>query len=139
VKTRTHVRNADNPADTKLPKSFVIRTGKTVLDPLSSVFSQLVIDFRRMMEPHTASRIRVCAMECTCLTASRSDMLTSSRIISPWLVRWECHISFFSLALRPGPIFGSLEHPAGQRYISRYTHIPSPKTSKTIRNHPKSR
>lgn len=59
VKKRTHVRNVEHPEDSKVPKSFVIRTGKTTFDPLSSVFSQLVSDVRRIMEPNTASRLRV--------------------------------------------------------------------------------
>ena len=59
VKKRTHVRKVDNPADPKVPKSFVIRTGKTTADPLSSVLAQLVLDVRRIMEPNTATRLRV--------------------------------------------------------------------------------
>jgi ribosome biogenesis protein SSF1/2 len=59
AKKRTHVRKADNPTDPKIPKSFVIRTGKTTVDPLSSVLAQLVLDVRRIMEPNTASRLRV--------------------------------------------------------------------------------
>ena len=59
VKRRTHVGRVDNPADPKIPKSFVIRTGKTTADPLSSVLAQLVLDVRRIMEPNTASRLRV--------------------------------------------------------------------------------
>jgi hypothetical protein len=59
VKKRTHVRKVDNPVDPKIPKSFVIRTGKTTADPTSSVLAQLVLDVRRIMEPNTATRLRV--------------------------------------------------------------------------------
>jgi ribosome biogenesis protein SSF1/2 len=59
VKKRTHVRKPENAGDLKVPKSFVIRTGKTQFDPTSSVLSQLVLDFRKIMEPNTASRLRV--------------------------------------------------------------------------------
>lgn len=59
VKKRTHVRKVDNPTDPKIPKSFVIRTGKTTADPASSVLAQLVLDFRKIMEPNTATRLRV--------------------------------------------------------------------------------
>jgi hypothetical protein len=59
VKKRTHVRTVENASDSKVPKSFVIRSGRTILDPLSSVFSQLVLDFRKIMEPNTASQLRV--------------------------------------------------------------------------------
>jgi hypothetical protein len=59
VKKRTHVRKVENPGDPKVPKSFVIRTGRTTADPISSVLAQLVLDFRKIMEPNTASRLRV--------------------------------------------------------------------------------
>jgi len=58
-KKRTHVKKTENPADPQIPKSFVIRTGKTTADPTSSVLAQLVLDVRRVMEPNTASRLRV--------------------------------------------------------------------------------
>ena len=59
VKKRTHVRKTEDQADRKTPKSFVIRTGKTTADPASSVLSQLVSDVRRIMEPNTATRLKV--------------------------------------------------------------------------------
>jgi hypothetical protein len=59
VKKRTHVKKVENSTDTKTPKSFVIRTGKTTADPSSSVLAQLVLDVRKIMEPNTASRLRV--------------------------------------------------------------------------------
>jgi ribosome biogenesis protein SSF1/2 len=58
VKKRTHVKKSENPGDPKTPKSFVIRTGKTTADPLSSSLSQLVLDVRKIMEPNTARRLR---------------------------------------------------------------------------------
>ena len=60
VKKRTHVKKVDNPSDPKIPKSFVIRTGKTTADPTSSVLAQLVLDVRKILEPNTATRLRVC-------------------------------------------------------------------------------
>jgi ribosome biogenesis protein SSF1/2 len=59
VKKRTHVKKVENPTDPKVPKSFVIRTGKTTSDPVSSALAQLVIDVRKIMEPNTAIRLRV--------------------------------------------------------------------------------
>ena len=59
VKKRTHVKKTENPSDPKIPKSFVIRTGKTTVDPISSALAQLVHDVRRIMEPNTATRLRV--------------------------------------------------------------------------------
>ncbi|OMJ08772.1 Suppressor of SWI4 1-like protein [Smittium culicis] len=48
-------RQTQKPSETteKLPKSFVVRFGK-----VGSVISELVNDFRRVMEPHTASKLR---------------------------------------------------------------------------------
>jgi hypothetical protein len=54
-----HVKKVENPADPKVPKSFVIRTGKTMSDPVSSALAQLVIDVGKIMEPNTAIRLRV--------------------------------------------------------------------------------
>ena len=59
VKKRTHIKKVETPNDPKTPKSFVIRTGKTMSDPTSSVLAQLVLDVRRIMEPNTATRLRV--------------------------------------------------------------------------------
>lgn len=76
VKKRTHVKRVDNLEDPKVPKSFVIRTGKTTADPASSVLAQLVLDVRRIMEPNTATRLRVCR-PIICAVAdcgSRNDM-----------------------------------------------------------------
>jgi hypothetical protein len=53
------VKKVENPTDPKVPKSFVIRTGKTTSDPVSSALAQLVIDVRKIMEPNTAIRLRV--------------------------------------------------------------------------------
>jgi hypothetical protein len=60
VKKRTHLKKVENPSDPKTPKSFVIRTGKTMSDPTSSVLAQLVLDVRRIMEPNTATRYEYC-------------------------------------------------------------------------------
>jgi hypothetical protein len=64
VKKRTHVQVPDGPANTKngaasmsrSPKSMVIRVGA---GEVGSSVSQLVKDFRLMMEPDTASRLKV--------------------------------------------------------------------------------
>ena len=63
VKKRTHIKKVENPNDPKTPKSFVIRTGKTMSDPTSSVLAQLVLDVRRIMEPNTATRLRVLPLQ----------------------------------------------------------------------------
>ncbi|ODQ51571.1 RNA-binding protein, partial [Saitoella complicata NRRL Y-17804] len=56
-KQRTHVKkDADaTAAGQKIPKSMVIRTGA---NEIGASLSQLVRDFRRVMEPHTASRLK---------------------------------------------------------------------------------
>ena len=58
-KTRTHVKPPTeqemagaNPEYVKIPKSFVIKSGK-----VDTLVSQLVTDFRKVMEPHTASKL----------------------------------------------------------------------------------
>lgn len=43
----------------KIPKSMVIRIGAGEVGPS---ISQLVLDTRKMMEPHTAIRLRVCSL-----------------------------------------------------------------------------
>ncbi|KAL1971238.1 hypothetical protein VTN77DRAFT_190 [Rasamsonia byssochlamydoides] len=56
VKKRTHVRVPKNePGNLKSPKSMVIRIGA---GEVGSSVSQLVKDFRLMMEPGTASRLK---------------------------------------------------------------------------------
>lgn len=58
-KNRTHLKGgiASSGAatvDPSVPKSFVIRHG-----PVGGSLTQLVRDMRRLMEPHTASRLKV--------------------------------------------------------------------------------
>jgi len=59
-KKRTHVRNEDGPGKpgqgNRRPKSMVIRMGAGDIGP--SV-TQLAKDFRAVMEPDTASRLKV--------------------------------------------------------------------------------
>ena len=54
-KTRTHVEKAISED----PKSFIIKHG-----PVGASVTQLVRDFRKVMEPNTASRLRVCLVQC---------------------------------------------------------------------------
>lgn len=62
TKKRTHVRPENTPANSgassqsKAPKSMVIRVGAS---QVGSSVSQLVKDFRLMMEPDTAVRLKV--------------------------------------------------------------------------------
>lgn len=51
-KTRTHVRNA--PDTNATPKSFIIKHGN-----VGPSLTQLVRDLRKVMEPNTASRLKV--------------------------------------------------------------------------------
>lgn len=56
-KNRTHLKGgvASNPGAAEgVPKSFVIKHGQ-----VGSSLAQLVRDFRKVMEPNTASRLRV--------------------------------------------------------------------------------
>lgn len=65
TKKRTHVR-VQNASGSSMnsPKSMVIRIGA---GEVGSSVSQLVKDFRLMMEPDTASRLKVRFLDCTTL------------------------------------------------------------------------
>jgi ribosome biogenesis protein SSF1/2 len=55
-KNRTHLKGANAP-DTRpdgVPKSFIIKHGQ-----VGSSLTQLVRDMRKVMEPNTASRLKV--------------------------------------------------------------------------------
>ena len=57
-KNRTHLKGgvASNPGAAEgVPKSFVIKHGQ-----VGTSLTQLVRDVRRVMEPYTASRLKVC-------------------------------------------------------------------------------
>lgn len=71
-KTRTHLKGiaAQDKSTSSLPKSFIIKHGQ-----VGSSISQLVRDMRKVMEPNTASRLKVSAKNFSffanrCLTAS---------------------------------------------------------------------
>jgi ribosome biogenesis protein SSF1/2 len=56
-KTRTHLKDSNAKADTTstgTPKSFIIKHGQ-----VGSSLTQLVRDIRKVMEPNTASRLKV--------------------------------------------------------------------------------
>jgi ribosome biogenesis protein SSF1/2 len=55
-KTRTHLKdgNATEDTATGTPKSFIIKHGQ-----VGSSLTQLVRDMRKVMEPNTASRLKV--------------------------------------------------------------------------------
>jgi len=96
------MKKVENPNDAKTPKSFVIRTGKTMSDPTSSVLAQLVLDVRRIMEPNTATRLRVLHLQKADDGANcgRNDMETNSKTTSLWLGRWESLIFYCFLEQR---------------------------------------
>lgn len=56
-KTRTHLKGETqkDATDASAPKSFIIKHGQ-----VGSSVSQLVRDLRKVMEPNTASRLKVC-------------------------------------------------------------------------------
>lgn len=56
-KNRTHLKgDAQREAEApNVPKSFIIKHGQ-----VGNSVAQLVRDMRKVMEPHTASRLRVC-------------------------------------------------------------------------------
>lgn len=60
-KNRTHLKGAADPAAATtsgkdgVPKSFIIKHGQ-----VGSSLTQLVRDMRKVMEPNTASRLKVC-------------------------------------------------------------------------------
>jgi ribosome biogenesis protein SSF1/2 len=62
-KHRTHLKgvSAANAAAGSVPKSFIIKYGQ-----VGSSLTQLVRDFRRVMEPNTATRLRVSILD-TCI------------------------------------------------------------------------
>lgn len=66
TKKRTHVRVQNTPGNpmSRSPKSMVIRIGA---GEVGSSVSQLVKDFRLMMEPDTASRLKVRFLDSTTL------------------------------------------------------------------------
>lgn len=56
-KTRTHLKDSNANAETSstgTPKSFIIKHGQ-----VGSSLTQLVRDMRKVMEPNTASRLKV--------------------------------------------------------------------------------
>ena len=53
-KTRTHLKGGNAKEETTTPKSFIIKHG-----PVGSSLTQLVRDMRKVMEPNTASRLKV--------------------------------------------------------------------------------
>ena len=54
-KNRTHLKDTSSQTTTDgLPKSFIIKHGQ-----VGSSLTQLVRDFRKVMEPNTASRLKV--------------------------------------------------------------------------------
>ena len=56
-KTRSHLKDSNAKADTAstgTPKSFIIKHGQ-----VGSSLTQLVRDMRKVMEPNTASRLKV--------------------------------------------------------------------------------
>lgn len=58
-KTRTHVKPPDGPDGDGNPKSFIIKHGQ-----VGTSLAQLVRDLRKVMEPNTASRLKVCSDHC---------------------------------------------------------------------------
>ena len=111
VKRRTHVPvtgkgSAKNGAAAmnQSPKSMVIRIGA---GEVGSSVSQLVKDVRLMMEPDTASRLKVNSrIESVffCSSANnfnkRNEKPTNSKTTQRWLVHWGLHICFYSLKRR---------------------------------------
>ncbi len=54
-KKRTHdIKSTGEDGESKNPKTFVIERGK-----VGSTLKQLVLDFRRVMEPYTATHLKV--------------------------------------------------------------------------------
>jgi hypothetical protein len=97
TKKRTHVAlnsATDRPgkpgAKKQSPKSMVIRMGA---GDVGSSVSQLAKDFRAMMEPDTASRLKAYILVSKAselfLILVRNENQINSRTISPWLVRSE--------------------------------------------------
>ena len=100
-KTRTHVTDAVGAITSeKVPKSFVLRRGK-----VDKSVRELVEDFRALMAPHTAARLR----ERKCVPTTRPTPLpcaaaplspppphppapgagaTRSRTLCPWRAAW---------------------------------------------------
>jgi len=59
-KNRTHLKGgaAQESTQNGVPKSFIIKHGQ-----VGSSVSQLVRDMRKVLEPNTASRLKVCSFQ----------------------------------------------------------------------------
>ena len=63
-KNRTHLKGGEQDAPTNsVPKSIIIKHG-----PVGHSLAQLVRDLRKVMEPNTASRLKVPAAWLACLS-----------------------------------------------------------------------
>ena len=62
-KNRTHLKGQVQREEvaSNVPKSFIIKHGQ-----VGSSINQLVRDMRKVMEPHTASRLKVCIVLIHC-------------------------------------------------------------------------
>lgn len=62
-KNRTHLKGGEQDApNDSVPKSIIIKHG-----PVGHSLAQLVRDLRKVMEPNTASRLKVSAARLVCL------------------------------------------------------------------------
>lgn len=70
-KHRTHVKttNTAEAGSEDIPKSFIIKHGQ-----VGTSLTQLVRDLRKVMEPNTATRLKVCARSFF-MTAIREGLL----------------------------------------------------------------
>lgn len=138
TKKRTHAgaRNgsaqvpAANSSASRVPKSMVIRIGA---GEVGASISQLVKDVRTMMEPHTASRLKVCYdIQWLCqllIKRIRNEDQTAYGIIRQWLALSVSHISSSFRALPPGiQTCGWPSLHEAPRYISESRNTPSAKT-----------
>lgn len=128
-KKRTHVGAHNGPATGSLanssasrgPKTMVIRVGA---GEVGSSVSQLVKDVRSMMEPGTASRLKVnspdelYALRQTLIT-SRSVNRTNCGITPPWPAPWAYLICCSSRDLQQEtPIYASHSLPEARLFTS---------------------
>ena len=83
-KRHTHVAQ-DESALTPTPMTFVMERGK-----VGGALTQLVLDLRQVMEPFTASKLRVCLPSCPVRTAPWMSYTTNCFLYCPWAFCASC-------------------------------------------------
>ena len=133
TKKRTHVGASNgtskaqpaNSSASRAPKSMVIRIGA---GEVGSSVSQLVKDVRGMMEPGTASRLKVSCSMCSTtreLIEDRNEDPTAYETIPQWPALWVFRIfSSFPAPLLVTPIYALQLRPEARPYTFAWRSTP---------------